>query len=291
VVANSSCKRPLSRAGRVVRVTARASIGLLLAGVVYVGLVQLDLVRSPLDPEARGDLALARGKGDGLRVLFIGNSFTFENDLPALVHDLAAGDPEGEPVFGVEYVAPAWSLRRASEDEGLSHLLDEVRWDIVVLQERSQLPSLPSDRRRVEIEPFARVLDAKISAIGAKTVLFMTWGYERGDDENVQGDTYTAMQERLRDGYTELGADLSASVAPVGLAWAEAVGRSPQLDLWARDGRHPTRAGSYLAACVLYGVLAARDPSGSRFTAGLEPALARELQQVASDVLARQEPL
>jgi uncharacterized protein DUF4886 len=274
----------------VIRVVARISIGFLLAGVIYVGLVQLDVVRSPFDPEARGDLALARGTGDGLRVLFVGNSLTFENDTPALVHELAAGDPHGKPVFAVEYVAPAWTLRRASEDDGLSHLLEEVRWDIVVLQEQSQLPSLPPDRRRVEIEPFARILDAKINAIGAETILFMTWGYEHGDEQNVEGDTYTAMQERLGEGYTELAADLSASVAPVGFAWAEALGRSPQLDLWARDGRHPTRVGSYLAACVLYGLLAARDPNVSRFTAGLEPALARELQHVASDVLAQQAP-
>jgi hypothetical protein len=283
-------KRPLSRTGRIVRVAGRTCFAFLLAGAIYVGLVQLDLVRSPLDPEARGDLALARGTGDGLRILFVGNSLTYQNGMPTLVHELAAGDPGGEPVFAVEYVAPAWSLKRASEDEGLSHLLDEVRWDIVVLQEQSQLPSLSPDRRRAETEPFARILDAKIHTIGAKTVLFMTWGYEHGDKQNVEGDTYTAMQARLGEGYTELAADLSASVAPVGLAWAEAIGRSPQLDLWARDGRHPTQVGSYLAACVLYGLLAARDPSVSRFTAGLDPALARELQHVASDVLAQQAP-
>jgi hypothetical protein len=90
------------------------------------------------------------------------------------------------------------------------------------------------------------------------------------------------MQARLADGYFDLGEELSATVAPVGLAWAKALQYEPELDLWASDGRHPSASGSYLAACVFYALLSGRDPAGSNFTAGLEPAEARLLQHVAS---------
>jgi hypothetical protein len=113
----------------------------------------------------------------------------------------------------------------------------------------------------------------------------MTWGYVRGDRWHQPHDTYASMQARLADGYSKLGGELGAQVAPVGLAWAEALRREPSLHLWADDGKHPGRLGSYLAACVFYEMLSGREPTRSRFRGGIEPAQARLLQRVARDVL------
>ena len=76
---------------------------------------------------------------------------------------------------------------------------------------------------------------------------------------------------------------LSADLAPVGLAWSAALRDQSDIDLWKRDGRHPTKAGSYLAACVFYRELTGRDPLGSDYTAGLDDA--RFLQLLAGDVV------
>jgi hypothetical protein len=110
----------------------------------------------------------------------------------------------------------------------------------------------------------------------------LTWGYEHGDRRNVPGDTYAAMQTRLHAGYGAGAAELPASVARVGLAWAAAHRSHPELRLWARDGKHPSRAGSYLAPCVLYAVLSERDPRRSAFTAGLGRGTATLLRDVAA---------
>jgi hypothetical protein len=218
-------------------------------------------------------------------VLFVGNSFTFYNSMPALVHQLEAADAGAPPFFVAEYTRGGWTLEDASRDDGLASLLGDVRWDVVVVQEQSQLLSFPPEQRREETYPFARALRREISSAGGQTVLFMTWGYREGDPGNYPGDTFTAMQLRLAEGYSELGAELSAPVAPVGLAWEEALRREPALDLWDWDGEHPNAAGSYLAACVFYAMLSGRNPSRSEFTAGLEPAEARFLQDVAWDVV------
>jgi hypothetical protein len=262
-------------------------IGAVLGLSLCVGLVWSGVVHNPFGPVVRGDLELAQSDRAGLRVLFVGNSFTFKNEMPELVHDLADSDGDRERIFAVSYTAGGWTLRKASQDEGLTALLRDVRWDVVVLQEQSRLPSLSAMRRREETYPFARALDAKIVRAGARTMLFMTWAYEDGDDASVLGDTFGAMQSRLHDGYSELAAELAASVsvAPVGLAWAEAVRRHPEVDLWAGDGQHPSRIGSYLTACVFYAVLSGRDPTRNPFTAGLDPAEARSLRSVASDVV------
>jgi len=143
------------------------------------------------------------------------------------VHDLAAGDPGARPIFSVEYAAPGWSLHQADRDSGLARLLREVKWDVVVLQEKSWLLSYPEEQWRRSTYPFARDLHEKISAAGARTVLFMTWGYALGDRWNEPHDTYAAMQARLATGYSRLGLELGVRVAPAGLAWAEALRRDP----------------------------------------------------------------
>jgi hypothetical protein len=273
--------------GRLLRLFSLAVAGIVLGLALYSGLVHVGLARSLRAPTLRGDIALARGDRPGLRVLFVGNSFTFKNSLPALVHDLAAGDPGATPIFSVEYAAPGWSLHQANKDDGLGKLLQEVHWDVVVLQEKSWLLSMPEERWRRDTYPGARGLHRKISAAGARTVLFMTWGYVRGDRWHEPHDTYAAMQTRLAGGYSKLGAELGAQVAPAGLAWAEALRRDPSLELWAGDGKHPGRPGSYLAACVFYAMFSGRDPSRSRFTAGIESRQVRTLQQVAENVLNR----
>jgi hypothetical protein len=271
--------------GRVMRLFVCALVGTAIGLALYAGLVHVGLARSLLAPTLRGDIELARGDRSGLRVLFVGNSFTFKNSLPKMVHDLAAGDPGRTPIFTVEYAAPGWSLHQANKDEGLKNLLREVRWDVVVLQEKSWLLSYPADRWRRETYPSARDLHQEISADGARTLLFMTWGYALGDRSHEPHDTYAAMQARLADGYSKLGAELGAEVVPAGLAWAEALHRNPGLNLWAGDGKHPGRLGSYLAACVFYAELSGRAPTRSHFTAGIDPKQARLLQQIAGNVL------
>ncbi len=266
------------------RLLACAVAGLVLGLTIYSGLVHVGLARSLLAPTLRGDIALARGDQPGLRVLFVGNSFTFKNSLPALVHDLAAGDPGATPIFSVEYAAPGWSLHQADRDGGLAKLLRDVKWDVVVLQEKSWLLSFPEEQWGRSTYPFARDLRDKIAADGARTLLFMTWGYALGERWSQPHDTYAAMQARLSSGYSKLGLELGVQVAPAGLAWAEALRREPRLELWADDGEHPSLRGSYLAACVFYGVLSGRDPARSRFTAGIDPGQARLLQQIAGNV-------
>ena len=271
--------------GRLFRVFLCAVAGLVLGVSIFVGLVQSGLVRNPLGPVIRGDIELARSDRDGERVLFVGNSFTFRNTMPALVHGLAEADDGSMPIFAVQYTAPRWSLRKASEDDGLENLLEDVRWDVVVLQEKSWFLSLPAEERRKETYPFARDLQREIALAGGHTMLFMTWGYKDGDRWNWPGDTFDAMQARLAEGYSELAGELSAEIAPVGLAWAEARRREPGIDLWADDGKHPSRLGSYLAACVFYATLTGRDPARSEFTGDLAPAEARFLQDVAAGVV------
>jgi hypothetical protein len=264
--------------GRLGRATLVVCTAILLGISVYAGLVKLGLARSLFRPIAGGDLELARSGRSGVRVLFVGNSLTFKNDLPALVHRLGG---ERTPIFAGSFTAPGWQLRQFAGDHALERLLHDVRWDVVVLQEQSQIPSFPADDRAREFTPYVVRLADEARRTGAQPLLFVTWAHRTGDRRNVSGDTYLAMQQRIVNGYWEAARAASAAVAPVGVAWAEALARRPQLELWARDGTHPSRAGSYLAACVFSALLTRRSPVGNVYTADLEPSMARFLQQVA----------
>jgi hypothetical protein len=265
---------------RLGRAALLVTASFLLGFSVYAGLIKVGLVRSPFAPIAAGDLKLARSGRDGVRVLFVGNSLTFRNDLPELVHRLGG---RRTPIFAGSFTAPGWELRQFAGDYQLDRLLKEVHWDVVVLQEQSQIPSFAVADRGREFIPYVKDLADKIRKSGAQPLLFATWAHRLGDRRNVSGDTYAAMQQRVVGGYWDAARASASPVAPVGVAWSEALTRRPQLGLWASDGIHPSSAGSYLAACVFEALLTRRTPVGNRFTDGLDPSLARFLQRVAWD--------
>ncbi len=264
----------VSRTGRGVRLFGAVLAGLLLGVIAYA-------VLFPPDPIS-GDLELVRSDRPGLRVLFVGNTLTADNSMTTMVRQLGEGDRQGPPVFAVQYARRGSTLEDALDDSRLAELLEGERWSHVVLQEHSQVISRPADRE-ARTFPALIALDRMVRRSGAQTVLFATWGYERGDRDAIPGDTYQAMEARMRRGYFESASRLPAVMAPVGLAWAEALSRQPRLDLWSKDGRRPSQTGSYLAASVLYAALTRRDPTGGRFTAGLEPARAQSLQRIARE--------
>ncbi len=85
----------------------------------------------------------------------------------------------------------------------------------------------------------------------------------------------------LAERYTTAGNANKAMVIPAGLAFARAVAERPQLQLYAPDKRHPSLAGTYLAAATTYAALFGKSPVGNAYTAGLEPDAAAFLQRTA----------
>jgi hypothetical protein len=271
----------VGRVRRAIRLIGFAIIGVLIGIALFVGLVRAGVVRDPLWPSTHGDLALARSDRPGLRVLFVGNSLTYENSMPAMIERLAAADPEAPRIFAVWYTAGGWTLGEAADDAGLARLIREVRWNTIVLQERSQIGSLSWSGSRAKMYTAAGSLASQATRVGAGTMLFAPWAWRGGDGWDISGDSYGAMQRRIFTAYAGLGARLSAPVAPVGEAWSSVIEHNPGMRLWADDGVHPTTAGSYLAACVFYVMLTGRDPEGDSFTAGVDPDQAQVLQRAA----------
>jgi hypothetical protein len=132
--------------------------------------------------------------------------------------------------------------------------------------------------------PAVRLLDGAIAENGAATVLFMAWAGRDGLPGAGYED-YAAMQAQVQAGYLEIASEIEAMVAPAGVAWQSALARNPQLDLWQRDGIHPTTEGTYLAACVFYATLFQQSPEGANYLAGLPEETGRFLQSIAAETV------
>jgi hypothetical protein len=183
-----------------------------------------------------------------LRALFIGNSFTYVNDLPRLTETLAASAKEARLLETRMVAVGGASLESHWDDGAALTAIKQGQWDYVVLQEQSALPvSNPK-----LMHQYARLFDAEIKKAGARTIFFLTWA--RQDRPEAQAG--------ITEAYTAIAKELGAIIAPIGLAWQRALKEKGGLRLYDEDQLHASPAGTYMAACVFYAVLYGKSPEG-----------------------------
>ncbi len=190
-----------------------------------------------------------------LRILFVGNSYT--NQSWAAIKDVLAGHHLEKHVRG------GAKLTGWAKDAKLSEKIKTGSWDYVVLQDQSQVPSLPG-RFVMGFHESSVTLDGRIRAAGAKTVFFMTWGRRDGDKQNKNiNPTFEKMQARLSRSYRDAATKLKARVVPIGEVFAEIKKKHPALfpKLYKGDGSHPDRLGAYAVAYSFGWVIAGIDPA------------------------------
>jgi hypothetical protein len=218
-----------------------------------------------------------------LRVLFVGNSYTFYNGgLGTLVQQLAAASRNARPLEFVEVTRGDQTLEGHWKDGKALAAIKRGGWDVVVLQEHSLGPIDARER----MWKYARMFDAEIRKTGARTIFYQTWARKNRPE----------MQAALCAAYEGIAKELKAAIAPAGVAWQNALKNNPKLSLHVPDLSHPSPAGSYLNACVFYQVLFNQSPEGLPRTiknaAGkvlieLSEAEARLLQQTAVQTCGR----
>jgi hypothetical protein len=222
---------------------------------------------------------------DTLHVLFLGNSFTGVNSLPTIFSQLATD--AGEIVHVESNTPGGYTLNGHSQNMQSINMINSRKWDFVVLQEQSQIPSIIPARDTL-MYPYAIILDSLIhqNHYCTHTTFFMTWGHKNGNLGLPPGsDTYEQMQQRLRSGYMTIADSLDAWVAPVGWTWRYVRQQYPNITLYSSDDYHPAIAGTYLAACVFYATFYEKNPTGISYDAGLDPVTQNNLQQAAGMIV------
>ncbi|AWL10767.1 hypothetical protein HMF8227_00259 [Saliniradius amylolyticus] len=222
------------------------------------------------------------------KVLFVGNSFSYFNGgLHNHVSNLirAAGKwQRGQNRYRMKTLSGGKLYEHVA---GMPYLADQPKgkaWDMVVIQGHSN-ESVTKKRYKKFVQG-AKVLTKVIRQHGAEPVLFMTWPYKH----------HKEMTDALHSSYVSLGNHLDALVAPVGLAFDHVNHKHPEIDLYhadvkgfteqgdviyKEDLKHPSLAGTYLAACVFYATFYQESPQGLAYDADLPKEVANALQAAA----------
>lgn len=197
----------------------------------------------------------ATGPRRPLSVLFVGNSYTYFNNLPEMFERMVSPNRR---VIAEKLTVGGMTLRGHLAGKDLEPILRKRKWDYVVIQEQSTLSNdftVDGVSRVVDTKPFwaaARTLVRRIRATGAKPVLFMTWKRKAAPDRD---------QAFLDYAYSEAARRGGCVTAPVGRAWARMQRLEPGVETYFTDGSHPDEMGTYIAAATFARLLAGVDLS------------------------------
>lgn len=192
------------------------------------------------DPTGLGDL------GGGMKVLFIGNSLTYANDLPAMVQVI--GEATGHEIAVRSVAVGNYSLEDHWYGSEAKAAIQGADWDVVVLQQGPSSLAL----NKLQLKEWSLRYDSLIRAQGARPALFMVW---------PEASRF-AVFDAVSDAYTKAADAVDGMLFPVGEAWRAAWRVDPDLGFYGPDGFHPTELGSTLGALVIYQQLFQESPVG-----------------------------
>ncbi len=201
-------------------------------------------------------LFINAAKATNFRVLFLGNSYTYYNDLPGLLDSIATN--EGDTCVVDSYAPGGYTFNSLSADANAIAKLALGNWDFIIIQGQSQEPSFSPGQVAQNTLPYARLLDSVAKAYNpcGSVLYYMTWGRKYGDASNCAAYppicTYNGMQQRLKESYLLMAQNNSSSVAPVGVVWQQVRNVDSTIELYNPDLSHPSLAGSYVAATAFY---------------------------------------
>lgn len=199
------------------------------------------------------------------RILFIGNSYTYYNEMPAIFEALAS--KAGRSVSVERVTKGGWTLEKQADpnDEVGARVAEKLSkenygaYDYVILQEQSHRPitNAPS------FYDATRNLVERVRAIGATPILYATWGRKTGSETlTTYHLTNETMTYKLAAAYSAIGEELGVTVSFVGLAFYDVYTTNPLIELYNKDCSHPSWEGSYLAAATLFATVFGADPTG-----------------------------
>ncbi len=221
-----------------------------------------------------------------IKTLFVGNSFTYYNDIPALTQSIA--NDLGYNLVCESVTMGSHNLEQfANKDDEygkivFNKLTANNDYKYLILQEQSTR----SYTKYSNFKNGATILKllADSTQTDCTTRLYSTWGYQSAaDDLKV---TIPEMEEKVRDAYDSLAQELNVNVHYVGKAFSKVyLEYNSQINLYHTDNKHPSYAGSYLSALIHVGSILKCDIRNTQFIGELKEPIAEILKQVAYEVL------
>lgn len=223
------------------------------------------------------------------KVFFVGNSYTYYNDLPVLIASIATST--GDVLTHQSHTPGGSTLQDHASNQNVLSTIGLGNWDYVILQEQSQLPSFPLAQVQTDVFPFAQQLSTLINNQNpcGNVIFYMTWGRKYGDQSNCTSlpyiCTYEGMDDKLYDRYMQMATDNESLVSPVGKVWRTIRTQYPSLELYSSDESHPSYLGSMAAAYTFYTIIFKKNPTLATFNGSLSASEATILKNTVKNVV------
>jgi len=215
-------------------------------------------------------------------ILMLGNSRTFYHDMPDMVRAMADSAKEAQKLEITLDAPPGASFEILWNDPTTQGLL-KSRWDDVVLQPESRAESSPDLTASFETYGAKLVEASHITAGSPRLVVNWTYGPSAWGDGDPDGSGRAAQYAAIQSDTKSVGDRAGAALVNVGKLWATIAADHPEIAL-TEDGNHPSLAGSYLFALILYADLTRHDVAGVTYApAELDPKAAATLKQAVRD--------
>lgn len=218
--------------------------------------------------------------GESKNVLFLGNSYTAENNLPQMVADMAtsAGDTL---LFDSNAMGGATFYAHSINTVSLSKIMSG-NWDYVVLQGQS-LELFGYFTGIAFPFPAAGVLDSIINQYNpcGETMFYRTWGRKNG----LGTYSFQTMDSLIHVNYMNLADTLNAVVSPVGEVWKYIRQNYPSIELYQSDESHPSVAGTYATASCFYSSIFRKDPTSCTFNSTLSQTDAANIKATTKTIV------
>ena len=193
-------------------------------------------------------------------ILFVGNSYLYYND--SLHNHVKRMAIERFPSYEEKFIYKSSTIGGArSWHHNFKHLLESKNlgvnesFDLLILQGGSAEPL--SKNSRAVFKNTVKEVNEIAKEYGTKLALYMTHAYV------VPDKRYEAnMINKISSLYINAGKENNVKVIPVGIGFENAYKENPNIQLHNPDGTHPSLLGTYLAACIVYGVLYDDSPVG-----------------------------
>ncbi len=236
------------------------------------------------------DTALPKDKE--YSVLFIGNSYTYYNDMPETIFksicDAAGYNVKVDSVTSGGYYLHQFASSTDQKGIIVKDKLSANEYDFIVLQEQSGNPAYNPeaffDGARALVRKIKRYTDARI-------VFYETWGYKTGYHllPTHGGDTAT-MEMKNRAAYTAIAKSVGADVALVGVAFKD-VFENSDVEVYDTDHSHPSKNGSVLAACTIFSTIFKYDIRDLSFNSGISRSALSTIKEAAYKATFEEHPV
>ncbi len=205
-----------------------------------------------------------------INILFIGNSYTFFNDIPGMMLQIAKNDPQNK--FNISLQSVTFGGARLQDhwnNKNTHKIIESRQWDMIILQEQSQWALFSNTIKNTAF--YINKFTKKAAAQKSYVMLYQTWPRQPGskwyNDPEHKNATKSVeyMMKTIKENTANIAYQNKILYAPIGEYWYKSLQQHPEINLYAPDGTHPSISGSYLAALVFYKYLTGNAPRNTSY--------------------------